>query len=175
MTSRFASLGQIMFCSHIISMIRWSVKRRRSIPVRINDAAYYLCAKSAWKISNLQIPKVLHMADMNFVGQAKGRLVDEAFEAWDYGPVLHSLYHKCKDFGSKAVPQVFWGHTDILGTKEAAMLDTAWKVLKTARPGQLVQTTHSSSGVWVRRYVAGAKQIKIFTQDMIEERVGPRY
>jgi hypothetical protein len=49
------------------------------------------------------------------------------------------------------------------------MLDTAWENLKSATPGQLVKTTHSNLGAWVRRYVAGAKQIKIVKRDMIEE------
>ena len=101
--------------------------------------------------------------------KGKGRLVDEDFEAWDYGPVLPSLYHKCKAFGSKPVPRVFWGSEDISDSAEAKMLDLAWDRLKSVSPGQLVQTTHSSLGAWVRRYVAGAKQIKILTQDMVEE------
>lgn len=137
--------------------------------ILVNDAAHYLCAQSGWKISNLQLQKIIYMADMNFVGQGNGRLVDEDFEAWDYGPVLPSLYHKCKAFGSKSVPQVFWGHRDVSQTSEAAMLDKAWENLRSATPGQLVETTHSSLGAWVRRYVAGAKQIKILTQDMVDE------
>nr|WP_275296541.1 type II toxin-antitoxin system antitoxin SocA domain-containing protein [Sulfitobacter geojensis] len=128
-----------------------------------------MCSKSGHKITNLQLQKLLYMADMNFVGQGKGRLVDEDFEAWDYGPVLPSLYHKCKAFGSKPVPKVFWDAEDISGSDEALMLDLAWEKLKSATPGQLVKTTHSSLGAWVRRYVAGARQIKIMTDDMIEE------
>jgi len=137
--------------------------------IRVNDAAHYLCAKSGWKLSNLQLHKIIYIADLNFAGKGRGRLVDEDFEAWDYGPMLPSLYHKCKAFGSKAVPQVFWGHQDISGTPEAAMLDAAWENLRSATPGQLVQSTHSSLGAWARRYVAGAKQIKILTQDMVDE------
>lgn len=137
--------------------------------VRVNDAAQYLCDRSDWKLTNLQLQKMLYMADMNFVGQGNGRLVDEDFEAWDYGPVLPSLYHKCKAFGSKPIPPVFWGAADISGTPEAAILDLAWDKLKLVTPGQLVETTHSGLGAWVRRYVPGAKQIKIFTQDMIDE------
>jgi len=137
--------------------------------IRVNDGAHHLCAQSGWRVSNLQLHKIIYIADMNFVGQGKGRLVDEDFEAWDYGPVLPSLYHKCKAFGSKAVPQVFWGHQDVSGTLEAAMLETAWENLRSATPGQLVQTTHSSLGAWVLRYIAGAKQIKILTQDMVDE------
>ncbi|AUQ51101.1 putative phage-associated protein [Phaeobacter inhibens] len=137
--------------------------------VRIDDAAQHLCAKSDWKLSNLQLQKIIYMADMNFVGKYGERLVNEDFEAWDYGPVLPSLYHKCKAFGAKSVPPVFWGADDISDTREGEMLDLAWERLKSLSPGQLVETTHSDLGAWVRRYAPGAKQIKILSQDMIDE------
>lgn len=137
--------------------------------VRVNDAAQYLCGLSNWRLSNLKIQKIIYMADMNFVGKYNQRLVDEDFEAWDYGPVLPSLYHKCKAFGPKPVPQIFWGAVDIAGSPEASMIELAWNKLKSATPGQLVQTTHSGDGAWVRKYVPGARQIKILTTDMIEE------
>lgn len=137
--------------------------------VRTIDAARYLSSLSGWRLSNLQMQKILYMADMNFVGQTQQRLLDEDFEAWDYGPVLPSLYHKCKAFGAKHVPDVFWGAEDISGTPEGKMIELAWENLKSASPGQLVEATHSSLGAWVTRYVAGAKQIKITTQDMIGE------
>ena len=137
--------------------------------VQVNDAASYLCERSGWQLSNLKLQKILYMADMNFVGQKQVRLLNEDFEAWDYGPVLPSLYRKCKAFGSKPIPHVFWGAQSIDGTAEAKMLALAWENLKSATPGQLVEATHSGKGAWVRLYVPGAKQIKIQTQDMIEE------
>lgn len=137
--------------------------------VRVNDAANHLCRSSNWKLSNLQLQKIIYMADMNFVGQSSGRLVDEDFEAWDYGPVLPSLYHKCKAFGSKPVPPVFWDANDISGTPEATMIELAWSSLCSLSRGQLVEATHSGLGAWVRRYVPGSKQIKILSQDMIDE------
>lgn len=137
--------------------------------VRVNDAACHLCEGSGWKLSNLKLQKILYMADMNFVGRNSVRLLDEDFEAWDYGPVLPSLYQKCKAFGSKPIPHVFWGARNISGTVYAKMLDLAWEKLRSATPGQLVEATHSGQGAWVRRYIPGAKQIKILTQDMIEE------
>lgn len=137
--------------------------------INVNDAARYLCQKGNWKITNLKLQKILYMADMNFVGTQSERLLNEDFEAWDYGPVLPSLYHKCKAFGSKGVPDVFWGANDISGSNEASMLDLAWDHLKSKTAGQLVATTHSSHGAWALRYVAGAKQIKINTEDMIDE------
>lgn len=139
------------------------------MPVSSNDAANYLCERAGWQISNLQLQKILYMADMNFTGQSHVRLIDEDFEAWDYGPVLPSLYHKCKVFGSKAIPKVFWGAKDILGTAEAKMLDLAWEKLKSATPGQLVETTHAPDGAWVRRYGRAIRNAKISASDMIDE------
>jgi uncharacterized phage-associated protein len=132
-------------------------------------AAKHLCEKSGWTVSNLPLQKMLYLADMNFVGKYGGRLISEDFEAWDYGPVLPSVYHQVKAFGSKPVPNVFWGVGNIVGTPEASMLDSAWESLRTFSPGQLVEATHWHDGAWAKRYVPGAKGIKIATGDMVDE------
>lgn len=106
---------------------------------------------------------------MNFVGQKGKRLIDEDFQAWDYGPVLETVYRNLKAFGRKPVPDVFWDTQDISGTAEADMLELAYKKLKNRKPYQLVASTHTSIGAWIKHYVAGASQISIPTEDMIEE------
>lgn len=137
--------------------------------VTYRDAAAHLCARSGWSVSNLKLQKILYMADMNFVGMRGHRLVDHEFEAWDYGPVSPPLYQDCKAFGSKPVPNVFWGSANLDGTKEAEILNLAWDMLKPKSPGELVQITHWQGGAWAKRYVPGVKCIKISTQDMIDE------
>lgn len=137
--------------------------------VRVFDAARYLCSLSGWTLSNLPLQKILYMSDMNFVGKGNGRLVNEDFEAWDFGPVLPSLYHQCKAFGAKRVPDVFWGARNIEGTPEAAMLEAGWRALGHQQPGQLVENTHWPRGAWAKRYFPGAKGIKILTSDMADE------
>lgn len=132
-------------------------------------AAKHLCEKSGWRISNLELQKMLYMADMNFVGTKGRRLIDEDFEAWDYGPVIPSLYRKCKAFGAKPVPNIFWGIGSIADTPEASMLDKAWENLRNRSPGKLVENTHWAGGAWAKRYVPGARGIKIETGDMIDE------
>lgn len=137
--------------------------------VSVEDAARHLADISGWKLSNLELQKMLYMADMNFVGLGKGRLLDEDFEAWDFGPVIPSLYHTCKAFGSKRVPDVFWGASDISDTPEAAIIESAWKNLRGQNPGRLVENTHWSGGAWAKRYIPGAKGIRITSSDMMDE------
>lgn len=137
--------------------------------ISVEDAAGHLAKISGWKLSNLQMQKILYLADMNFVGQHGARLVDEDFEAWDYGPVIPSLYHECKAFGSKRVPDIFWGAEIISGTPEAEMIERAWQRLKALNPGRLVENTHWAGGAWAKRYVAGNRGIKILTSDMVDE------
>lgn len=137
--------------------------------VSVESAAKRLCMTSGWKISNLSLQKMLYLADMNFVGQNNARLVDEDFEAWDYGPVLPSLYHTCKIFGVKNLRDVFWGAPDISGTPEAAMIDCAWLNLRDRTAGELVENTHTDIGGWMKNYVVGARGVKIPASDMIEE------
>lgn len=136
---------------------------------RVTNAANYLSELSGRSLSNLPMHKILYIADMNFVGKTGRRLLDENFQAWDHGPVLPSLYHRCKAFGAKPVPNVFWGAKELSGEGEAAILEKAWDHLHDLTPGQLVGITHSNHGAWVRRYSPGARNITISTKDMVDE------
>lgn len=132
-------------------------------------AAKHLCKVSGWRLSNLQLQKMLYMADMIYTGTNQERLIDEDFEAWDYGPVIPSLYHRCKSFGSKPVPDIFWGVRNIDDTDEAEIIEDAWHNLRGRTPGQLVENTHWEHGAWAKHYAPGARGITIPTGDMIEE------
>lgn len=137
--------------------------------ISTSSAAKHLCEASGWTLSNLQLQKMLYLADLNFLGKNGERLIDENFEAWDYGPVLPSLYHACKAFGAKSVPDIFWSAEDVSGTPEGEMIEKAWAALKAMTPGELVENTHWSRGAWAKRYLPGVKGLKILESDMTDE------
>jgi len=136
--------------------------------VQVVDAARYLNELSGWRLSNLAMQKILYLADMLQTGATGYRLVDEPFQAWDYGPVLPSLYQRCKAFGSKPVPDVFWGASAIAQLPEGQVLRNAWAGLQDQTPGQLVDNTHWQGGAWAKRYVPGGN-VTITAHDMIDE------
>lgn len=133
------------------------------------DAAAHLARTSGFQVSNLHIQKMLYLADLRFLQQQGERLLSEDFEAWDYGPVVPSLYHFLKAFGSKPVPNVFWSAPDLSARAEGEVLSAAWAELRALTPGQLVGATHAPGGAWALRYRPGVRGSKIFTADMLDE------
>ncbi len=70
-------------------------------------AAYFLARagqEDGELISNLKLQKLLYYAQGNYLALDKGALFPEALEAWNHGPVVPSIYHKYKHYGSNALP-----------------------------------------------------------------------
>jgi uncharacterized phage-associated protein len=141
------------------------------MPARLDTVCQYICDKSGWRISNLQLQKILYMAQMYYMGQHEGRrLVDTDFEAWDYGPVSPALYHRVKDFGAGPVLDVFM-HARVFrdGDNRKAALDEVGADLLKRRPGELVDLTHWENGAWAKHYIPGVRGIPIPDADIYRE------
>jgi uncharacterized phage-associated protein len=140
------------------------------MPVSVFAAAKHVCRLSDWRVTNLKLQKILYLAHMSFVGQQRGKpLIDEQFEAWDYGPVVRALYDAVKMFGNSPIQDVFHSSLqDIDGTPEGKMLSSAWYHLKAKTAGELVGMTHINGGAWAKNYVSGMSRI-IPTNDILQE------
>ena len=133
-------------------------------------AAKKICELSEWSISNLSLQKILYMAHMVHMGRHDGDLlIDETFEAWDYGPVLPSVYHKAKSFGSKPVRNVFRAFPDITDSVELDTLTEATNALAHTSAGKLVAITHWKDGAWAKHYASNSMGTTIPNSDILEE------
>lgn len=138
---------------------------------RLDSVCKVICERGNWRISNLQLQKILYMIQMSYMGQHNGaRLADADFEAWDYGPVEPTLYRRVRMFGSSPVEDVF---SEARPFKEddprLAFINDACKQLLPLRPGQLVDITHWQQGAWAKNYVPGTRGITIPDKDIVEE------
>lgn len=52
------------------------------------EAAKKICELSNWTLCNLKLQKLLYLCQLVHLGRHSIPLMDEIFEAWDYGPVL---------------------------------------------------------------------------------------
>lgn len=126
------------------------------------SAARSLCELRNWGISNLELQKVLYVAQMYHLGMTNTPLIAEAFEAWDYGPVVPDVYARAKGFGKSAIPNVFhWVPPVPEGTNEMATLKAISASTKNFTPGQLVDITHWVGGAWAKVYRPNEKGITI--------------
>ena len=137
--------------------------------VTLTDAANYICGRGGWQTTNLALQKILYLAHMAHLGERGEPLVAGHFEAWEFGPVHPGLYQRVKAFGSKPIPNIFWGARALAGTPEGETLSDACDNLINETPGQLVANTHWSGGAWARNYVRGGRGIVIPEGHIIDE------
>lgn len=134
------------------------------------SAARSLCELRNWGLSNLELQKVLYVAQMYHLGRTGSPLISEEFEAWDYGPVVPDVYARAKGFGRSAVPNVFhWVPPVVEGTPEMGTLRTIAESTKNFTPGQLVDITHWVGGAWAKVYRPNQKGIKIPNEMILDE------
>lgn len=138
---------------------------------RLDSVARYICRKADWDITNLQLQKLLYLSQMFHMGRNNGEpLMDAKFEAWDYGPVEPSLYHRVKIFGSGNISDVFtearrFGDDD----PRRDLLDEVCNKFLEFSAGELVDITHWDEGAWAKHYVPRAKHIRIPDADIWRE------
>lgn len=130
---------------------------------RLDSVCKYICERADWKITNLQLQKILYLAQMFHMGRNDGRrLFDGNFEAWDYGPVEPNLYHRVKVFGSSHLKNVFYNARNFKkdDPRRKVMDDVCDKFLAYSA-GDLVEITHWDDGAWANHYVPKARNIRI--------------
>lgn len=138
-------------------------------PISALSAARHMCERSGWGLTNLELQKMLYLAQMMFMGKNNGqRLMTGSFEAWDYGPVSPQVYREVKAFGREPIRSL-WFSSKIQDPARIALLDEAVDELSKLRPAQLVNITHWKDGAWARNYVPNQRGIVIPDEHIIDE------
>jgi uncharacterized phage-associated protein len=133
-----------------------------------SDAAKKICELGDWKITNLKLQKILYLIHLVSLGRRGVPLINEYFEAWDFGPVEPELYHAVKFFGSdfiKLVPR----SKNLIDKESSDLIEEVFEVLKNKTATQLVQLTHRKNGAWYKAYSINKKGIKINNNDILNE------
>lgn len=132
-------------------------------------AAKTLCELSEWSLTNLEVQKILYLANRSYLGRTGNQLVDHPFEAWDYGPVLPPVYHECKMYGNKPVKGGFYSYQSLSEGPEKEAILSAYEALKNKTGAELVALTHQPGGAWSRVYSPGTKKQTISVNLIGEE------
>lgn len=139
---------------------------------RLDSVARFVCESGDWRVTNLQLQKIMYLAQMLYMGDNSGeRLFDGGFEAWDYGPVEPVLYRKVKSFGAGAIENdVFTEAGNFVNDSHrlAFLRDASPQLLKYT-PRELVAITHWDGGAWAKYYEPEVKGIRIPDGAILDE------
>jgi uncharacterized phage-associated protein len=138
---------------------------------RLDSVCKFICTQGNWAVTNLQLQKILYVAQMYYMGQHDGeRLVDTHFEAWDDGPISPVLYRKAEIFGASPVKDVFFNALDFCPEdSRRLLLEDVCPVLLKRTPGELVDIIHWQQGAWAKNYIPRATSVLIPDQDIVKE------
>ena len=112
---------------------------------------------------------------MLHLGETGLPMFPEDFEAWDYGPVVPSLYHDLKMFGGGPVaPYSSLRPVRNLDDKVGDAVNQVVALGRTRTPGNLVSMTHWPKGAWsqvYKRHVKGLTIPKLLIRSEFNQRV----
>jgi uncharacterized phage-associated protein len=98
------------------------------------------------------------------------RLFEEHFEAWDYGPVIPSLYGEFKRYGGTAIPSFeksyvydFEREPYIARIADhqriTSIMQKCWDAFKIYKASALVNETHEADGPWIKVFEKGKNNL----------------
>jgi uncharacterized phage-associated protein len=125
-------------------------KRERAVYTADNVAKYlvYLASqdlvgdnKEREGITNLKLQKVLYFAQAYFLAKLGRPLFSDNIEAWEYGPVVPSVYRKYK--GNESNPIIFKEDSSSVTTEDKEVLQKIWNTFGGFSASRLVDITHA--------------------------------
>ena len=123
-----------------------------------------------WKLTHLEIQKIMYISSVFYMGRNnKEPLVDENFQAWNYGPVLPTLYDRLKMFGADNIQNVFFISDISEESKEYGLLKLITGTTKEFNSTKLVKITHITGGAWSRYFKQGHLNITIPNEAIYNE------
>ncbi len=129
-------------------------------------------------LSNVQLQKLMYLAHGTYLVTAGKPLLDNGFQAWDYGPVSVDFYQMAKSYGRDKINEelslCFFENLDgptqaeVLAKDEKALeaIKNVYDTFKDFTPAQLIQYTHQIGSPWQKSYQPGVKDIKLNDEDI---------
>lgn len=124
------------------------------------------CIKSNRPISNLQLQKILYFCQKEYNEKTGQALFDDDFEAWQYGPVIPSVYRMFSLFGGMKITR---------SVNEDIEIDEATKRLinpiidkySNYAAWDLVSMTHRKGDAWDKIFQGGKGNKLLIPKEMI--------
>ena len=141
------------------------------------DAARAICEFGEWKISNLELQKILYISHGSYMAENGGSnrpLIDGIFCAWDYGPVEEDLYYKFRMFAADRIKRYalelkYKANKPDTAKPEIAHIKKVYGWVRDYTAPQLISMTHADGGAWEKYYDPERKHVVIPNSAIFDE------
>ena len=125
-----------------------------------------LASKKQTKLTPMQLIKLSYIAHGFSLAIFRRPLLDDAIEAWRYGPVIPSLYAKLKKYGSRpvgeAISRPFFAVGDeSLDDDDIGLIEAVFNKYGGLNGLQLSHLTHKPGTPWAQNYKPDVYGIEI--------------
>lgn len=116
--------------------------------MKAQDVAKYIinyCLEIEKPITNLQLQKILYFVQGEYYRHTKQFLIDDDFYAWQYGPVIRSVYEDYCVYGGA---KIYERNNIPLNEDTKKIINPVIEKYMSKSPFQLVEESHRSGGAW---------------------------
>lgn len=118
-------------------------------------------------VTPMQLIKMVYIAHGYMLGARGAALIDEPVEAWQYGPVIPSVYRALKGFGSSAVSYVPGANAFPFTEDERKVLDFVSARYAKYNAVTLSAATHKPGTPWFTTWTTFGKN-SVISNDVIQ-------
>lgn len=125
----------------------------------------YLMQGEENDLTKTKLNKLLYYAQGHALESTGKPLFDDKIEAWKYGPVIPSVYHKYKDNAILTCDNNNFDFSKYSDEEQAIMIDVAREFGKYSA-SELTNMTHQSDTPWTKAYKEGSRSVEIPKEDI---------
>src|ERR1051326_712020 len=126
------------------------------MPIASSTVADYfleLGRRESVPVTPLKLQKLVYFAHGWYMGFTGEPLVNETIQAWEFGPVIPSLYHEFKEFKNSPITRLtrYFRQQDLTSPEIMAsksLLDRIWSIYSRYTAAQLSALSHEPNGPW---------------------------
>lgn len=127
----------------------------------------YKCMNDGKSITNLQLQKILYFIQGKYLSKMGKPLFEVDFEAWQYGPVIRSVYSKYCGYGASDIVMLN-APTEKLDENICRFIDPIIEELREKDAWELVDQSHMQGGAWDQTFRGGAGKYYPIPKDAIK-------
>jgi uncharacterized phage-associated protein len=145
-------------------------------PQAVANAFVRLAGEQGRKLTNMQLQKLVFFAQAYALALLDKCLYEKNIHAWQWGPVIPTLYKSLQKYGSGFVTEEIETSDSVAADSEAeGVIRGVWEAYGMYTGAQLSEITHRPGSPWVRAWerkpfsIIDVGEIKDYYQDLVSK------